>query len=409
MRRLRARAGEERGQAIALVALMMVPLLALTGFVIDIGYAYYVQRSLQSTADAAALAGAQKLPDSAAAVGLAKQYGSSGSAKNFRANAGSVDETVTTRCLTSVPGCSPVNAVVVDETAHPKTLFLRVLGFDNFTVHTRSTACSPCGVKPLDIVMVLDRTLSMCMDHNGRLDPSCTDLNNARSGMKTFLNLMDPQMDRVGLVVLPPATSVANRCAVPQTSNYDSRSAAYVVVPLSNDYKTGTRLNTSSRLVSTIDCQQGGGETSYANALEQAQAELDAHGRSNVQDVIVFFSDGAANTGPSYYGNSSPYRSQPCHQGVNSAAAAKAKGTIIYSIGYDLNALNGGANNCTAYSFTGPPESPPITAYQALSQIASSSATFYNQPSAGELTSLFTQVATDVQRGAARLIDNSTP
>jgi hypothetical protein len=133
--------------------------------------------------------------------------------------------------------------------------------------------------------------------------------------------------------------------------------------------------------VSTINCQKGGGRTAYANALEEAQKELDLHGRSDVQDIVVFLSDGAANIGPTYYSTSSPYRKQPCHQGVWSAAPIKAKGTIVYSIGYDLDALNGGANTCETWD--GRNESPAITAYEALQQIASGPNQFYNKPSPG--------------------------
>ena len=121
-------------------------------------------------------------------------------------------------------------------------------------------------------------------------------------------------------------------------------------------------------LVSTINCQKGAGRTSYANALEAAQKELETNGRANVKDVIIFLSDGAANIGPTYYSTTSPYRTKPCHQGVSSAAVIKSKGTLIYSIGYDLNANNGGANVCTSY--TGADESPAITAYSAIQQIA---------------------------------------
>jgi hypothetical protein len=391
---------------LVLIALMIVPLLAIAGLVVDIGYAYYAQRSLQSQADAAALAGAQNLPDGASAVSVAEQFGSSASAKNFKGNIGNVTETITTKCLSTVPGCDPVNAVVVDERATTSTLFSRVLGIHSFDIHVRSTACSPCGTQPLDIMMVLDRTGSMCQDHNGNNDPACTDLNNARNGIKSFLEIMNPKQDYVGLAVLPPATSVGNRCTTPATSNYNSTSAAYTIVPLSHDYSTDGVLNTGSDLISTLNCQKASGSTSYATAIEKAQAELDAHGRSGVRKVIVFFSDGAANTGPTYYATSSPYRQQPCHQGVWSANAQKSKGTVIYSIGYDLDAVSGGANKCTSY--TGSAETPGITAYQALQQIASTSVTFYNQPTAGQLTTLFQQVAVDIQRGASGLIDNDT-
>jgi len=174
------------GQVAVLVALLMVPLLAISGLVIDVGYAYFTQRSLQTQADAAALAGAQRLPDAAASIGQAKQYGSGKAAKNYQARIGPVTEAITTKCLSSVPGCEPVNAVVVDETAHVNTLFTKVIGIRSFTVHVRSTACSPCGTRPLDIMLVLDRTGSMCQDHNGNTQSGCPDLTHARSWSPFF-------------------------------------------------------------------------------------------------------------------------------------------------------------------------------------------------------------------------------
>lgn len=396
---------EERGQVIILLVVFMVVLLGMAAMVIDVGYAYYAHRSLQASADASALAGAQELPDPARAESVAHEYSAGTGGKNQRDNVPGVQTTVTTRCLNAVPGCDPVNAVVVTErAARVPTIFAKVLGIDHFDVKVKATACSPCGVKPLDIMLVLDRTGSMCQDHWGRSDPACTDLNNAREGIKEFLKFFDASTQWVGLGVLPPATSVGNRCASPSTWNYNSRTAVYNVVQLSSDYAKNGVLNTSSQLVSTVNCQRGGGRTAYADALEHAQRELDRGGRSDVQDVIVFLSDGAANIGPTFYPTTSPYRRQPCRQGVSSAAGIKGRGTIIYSIGYDLDALDGGANKCTSY--TGASEQPFITAYQAISQIASRPDTFYNKPSPGQLKTIFTQIAADMSRGSSALIDN---
>ena len=85
-----------------------------------------------------------------------------------------------------------------------------------------ATACSPCGEKPLDIMLMLDRTGSMCTDAGGNDHPACTDMVNARNGMRTFLSFMNPALDHVGLAVLPPASSMAAKCDAPRASNYDS-------------------------------------------------------------------------------------------------------------------------------------------------------------------------------------------
>jgi Flp pilus assembly protein TadG len=70
-----SRLRDERGQAFALAALMIVMLLGMGAFVLDVGSWYRTQRRLQSTADAAALAGAQMLPnDVSGAKSMAKTY-----------------------------------------------------------------------------------------------------------------------------------------------------------------------------------------------------------------------------------------------------------------------------------------------------------------------------------------------
>jgi len=65
----------EDGQALVLLALFLVLLLAMSAAVLDVGAWYRAQRHLQATVDAAALAGAQALPDDPAqAQALASQY-----------------------------------------------------------------------------------------------------------------------------------------------------------------------------------------------------------------------------------------------------------------------------------------------------------------------------------------------
>src|SRR5919202_1441729 len=65
----------ERGQAIVLMVLFLAFLLGCVALVLDVGSWFRSQRQLQSAADAAALAGAQALPNHPDdASGLAQQY-----------------------------------------------------------------------------------------------------------------------------------------------------------------------------------------------------------------------------------------------------------------------------------------------------------------------------------------------
>ena len=392
----------ERGQVLPFVIVFMLALLVMLGLVIDVAQAYRARVALRASTDAAALAGAANLPNTATASSTAYAYGGSG--KNPVPNVGAVSTNVQTSCTSTFPGCRPANTVSVTQSADVKTTFLRLLGFDTIHVQTTASACSPCGAQPLDVMLVLDRTGSMCQFSNGTNDPSCSDLNNAKDGIRSFLQLMDPAGTKVGLAVLPPATSAGARCSAPASGNYNAPGNPYVVVPLVNDYRSpGGALNPNSQLVSTVSCIRGAGSTAYANAIEAAQAELDRSGRPDAPDIIVMLSDGAANTGPTYYPSGSSYRTQPCNQGVRSAATIKAKKTVVYTIGYDLDATAPGTNVCKN-GVTNAAESPAITAYSAIQQMASPG-NFYNHPSPTDLSAIFQAIAFDINEGKSRLFD----
>src|SRR3954453_20019556 len=100
-----SRVGDASGQVIVLVVVALVGLLGMCAMVIDLGYLYWNQRDLQASADAAALAGAMELPDSTSSVNVAKQYGTGSAAKNHDTRVANVAETVTTKCIATIPGC----------------------------------------------------------------------------------------------------------------------------------------------------------------------------------------------------------------------------------------------------------------------------------------------------------------
>ena len=105
------RAADERGQVVVLLVVALLGMMGMIALVVDLGYLYWNQRALQSSADAASLAGAMELPDRVKAEAVARNYGTGLAAKNHNTRMVSVDEWVTSKCLVSIPGCNPVNAV----------------------------------------------------------------------------------------------------------------------------------------------------------------------------------------------------------------------------------------------------------------------------------------------------------
>ena len=403
MRRLHPRTRatcDERGQVIVLMVLAMVVMIAIVGLVADIGYAFRTQRALQTAADAAALAGAQQLPDPGLATQTAQQFGAATGGKN-KIGGVTVNEQVLTSCVATIPVAARRTRSRITESAAVPTFFADPRVDVVQRARERDRLLAVRNKKPVDIMLVLDQTGSMCQNSAGQNDPALHRLEQCEGGHSHLPVVLRSRRGayRPGRVAACDETSA--KCSTPASGNYNSTSAAYLLVPLSSDFRNSDRsLNTSSNLVSTLNCVQGAGTTAYANAIDAAQDQLVKNGRPNVPRVIVFFSDGAANTGPTYYSSTSPYRTQPCHQGVTSAGVAKTAGTTIYSIGYALSDDTGGCKNSN-----GNAEQPAITVYDALRGIATDPSHFLEKPDPGELQTIYSTIAQDISHGSSSLID----
>jgi hypothetical protein len=144
--RKRSRLREDRGQALVITAGALVPLLIIAAFVVDIGQAYWAKRALQRSADAAALAGAQDLPNGAQARASAYGYSGRSDGRNH-----SITGTVTRVCVPGdtsspepvPPRCGQAHRVSVRERATIDTFFARVFGVGSITVNAQAVAARP--------------------------------------------------------------------------------------------------------------------------------------------------------------------------------------------------------------------------------------------------------------------------
>jgi Putative Flp pilus-assembly TadE/G-like len=452
----------QRGQILPIAALALVGLLGIAAFSIDVGFAYYAKRQLQSATDAAALAGAQDLPNASTAISTATSY----AAANTPSNLSSFTYTYNVSCTNtaiSAAGCNASvnpNQITVTGSGSTNTWFARIFGISHFSIAAHANACSPCSSTPIDLMLAIDRTGSMCSPTDSQ--GNCIDLDNAKDGIRTLLGILNPPEDEIGMLDFPPVqTTSTSVCAAPYNSlgnngydGYDAATRGYITDPLSVDYKLNGALNPASGLYQhTVDggsnsCIQAGGNTSYSEALRQADAELVNDGRPNVPKYIVLLTDGEANIGSVYGPNDPTYPpgnsddTQPCHTAINLANTYKAQNVTIYTIGYALGNLactsgqwpwiaaqaavwnakhtkiitpavaahwcdpSMGDTKCyhTAGT-TSEPESPAITSNQTLSQIASPG-DFYNQPNPGELNTIFAAIASDIGSGTSRLVDD---
>ena len=119
----------EGGQAAVLTVIFLVAMLGAVAMVLDVASWFRAQRATQSAADAAALAGAQALPENIGFAGaLARQYlGSNGG--------GAGEFTFTTRQLAN-------DTISVKVTRQASGVFAKLFGIDSVDVHAKASARS---------------------------------------------------------------------------------------------------------------------------------------------------------------------------------------------------------------------------------------------------------------------------
>lgn len=364
-------------------------------------------------------------------------------------------------------GVTTCNAVHVTETAKVNMTLLGLFG-SSVTLTATSTAAARGGVPhPIDAYVILDNTQSItdpCSSTVTGISGTPEKIDCAKAGMRALLDTLWPcsstysscgaatansggqlganvanPVDEVGLLVFPaisgnppsastlddeidckatdlfsdtyptytPYTysSTKSDGGIPSSDDY----LGYQAVGLSSDYRSSvaaTALNsTTSNIVEAVDwgqCPGGtypggnfygvkviGGQGSYlAGAITEAQHLLDQNARAGAQNVIIVESDGQLNNPKTFTDNN------PCNSAIEAATQAKAAGTLIYALAYGSN-----GTECpdTNYSYTD---------VQTMDDIASNSETFFDEPSAGDLTAAFQQIGVDLSD--SRLIPDCT-
>jgi len=121
----------QRGQSLVLAVVALVSLLGMAALVLDVGSWYRAKRSLQSSADAAALAGAQALPDApSSGTSLAQTYAT----KNV--------PDLATKDVSVSSNIVPNDRITVHVTRPSPGFFAKLLGVDSVQVGATATAQS---------------------------------------------------------------------------------------------------------------------------------------------------------------------------------------------------------------------------------------------------------------------------
>ena len=351
------RLSDEAGTSLILTAMLMVVFCGLAGLTVDLGRAYAIHRELQSSTDAATLAGAYEMSQSGATATSVSAEVAAYSAAQGGANAIStlpnVTVTTTLTCLSTLVAkgvpCvgSPTgnNSLQVQQTYHMPTTFIRVLGVVGIQtdsavpITTTSTAAMKGSLNErYNVAIIIDTTNSMTQNDT---DAACghTRIYCALQGVRTLLQNLSPctpsstsssctPFDQVSLFTYPNVqanqASQDSTCptSVPTILNYSLPSATapwsaptgtaptYQITNYVSDYSATNQPNGGLRSTSPLTqaaggksgCSgmqaKGGVGTYFAGAIYAAQASLIAAQATNPNSLnaLIILSDGDANS-----------------------------------------------------------------------------------------------------------------
>ncbi|MES2010863.1 MAG: vWA domain-containing protein [Pseudomonadota bacterium] len=255
-------ANKQRGQITIIAGLLMIGLLGVVGLAVDAGMAYVTKAKLNAAVDSAAIAAAKAVTNGTTQADQAANARQAAS-NFFYAN-------YPNGYLRGTPALNPVTVnfdtptlgaitIGVSGTATMPLSLMKILGFNNIAVAATSQTIR----KDLDLIFIIDSS--------GSMGPVWSTV---RANANSFLDQFSPTEDRVGLVHF--ATGAVSDIAINTTQRGFNRTV----------------------MENTITNLSNGGNTNYAEALWQANAQLNSIATSNRSSlrVVVFFSDGEPNT-----------------------------------------------------------------------------------------------------------------
>ena len=325
----------DRGQVVILMPLFLFIVMIGGTMIVDIGQIVVERRSAQAAADFSALAAAQELPRSASDPNTAAKLATATlMAQDYLRfnNFDPADPDVTVTITPAFEG--DVTQIEVTVSRNHKWIFAGFFGVAPAAVTARAVAETDAHQR--DVVVVLDRSGSMCLDSHGGPMLKCPKLDEGerwepfdtmRDAAKDFTNAFEPEVFGLPFDHLALVTYSTD-------ANLD--------VSLTIDFgQTGTAFGDA------VDLMEPAGRTNIGHALFLARKEL-KNGNGAIQ-AIVLLTDGLANIANA--GSDDNPSHKKCSSSKNCAGAdnyvlaqatlAAADGIALYTIGLTDNSGDG--------------------------------------------------------------------
>ena len=191
---------------------------------------------------------------------------------------------------------------------------------------------APCATvaRPIDVILVLDRSGSMNFKIDNDLPATSTPsrMDAAKAAIEKFLTILNPNNDKIGLVSY---SSDSPYVSVSVSSYGDSRVDASLTN--ANNYQT---------IKSALNSIVAVGGTCISCGINTAKRELNDHGRDGTAKYIILLTDGGANISLASQERKDNTTSDPtkyCYapsaqDSINQVINNNSGGTIFYTVGF---------------------------------------------------------------------------
>jgi hypothetical protein len=331
----------DHGQTLMLAPLFLFLFMVGASLIVDLGRVYVARRSAQAAVDFAALAAAQELPRSDLEDNISQMVNDAVFQANTYLRLNQHDPSADDVNATITPYYEgDVRKIRVEVQKDHSWIFAGYFGIPEPTVGAYAVA--EANSTPRDVVVVLDRSGSMCLESHGGPMLKCPDLTDngdgddddpgerwepfdtMRDAAKDFTTAFTPSVDGLPFDFLGVVSySDQGTLETTLTTDYGAPGTAYE---------------------NAIDAMRPEGRTNIGHALYVARKEMENNGHSGAIQAIVLLTDGDGNIYNAGSDNSPNFTR--CSTGcgaskdyaLTQARLAAAQGMAIYTIGLTDNA-----------------------------------------------------------------------
>ena len=196
---------DQSAQMLPIMAFLVVVFMSIAAFSVSVGSTYIQQHELQNSANAAALAGAQALPDNTAATNAANAYSSQSGDNNsnsYMPGATMASNYPKLECLSTLTNLGVLcvapanaNAIQVKQQITVPILFGGLFGGKSTTTLTATATASARGtgatIAPYNVAIIVDGTGSMSSTDSDSLCNN-TRMTCALQGVRVLLQALSP-------------------------------------------------------------------------------------------------------------------------------------------------------------------------------------------------------------------------